>query len=141
MRNAAPKSAESGSTSRAFGPTSRRTTCGTTSPTKPMSPASATAAAVTSDGEAEEDRALPAHVDAEVARRVIAQEQRVERAGTREDEAAADDDDGQAHGEALPVGLGEAAQQVEEDLAQVRAREVHRDRQARPPAASRPRSR
>ena len=35
--------AESGRTRRAFGPTSRRTTCGTTSPTNPISPATATA--------------------------------------------------------------------------------------------------
>ena len=46
--NAAPKSAERGSTRRALGPTTRRTACGTMSPTNPMSPASATEAAVTS---------------------------------------------------------------------------------------------
>ena len=45
----APKIADSGTTRRAGGPTSRRTTCGTTSPTNPIRPVMATAAAVAID--------------------------------------------------------------------------------------------
>src|SRR5829696_4490199 len=50
--NEAPNRAEIGRTSRALGPTSSRTRCGTTSPTKPMSPAIATPAAVTREASA-----------------------------------------------------------------------------------------
>ena len=48
-RNAAPNSAEAGSTMRWSTPTSSRTRCGTTMPMKPIGPASETAALVASD--------------------------------------------------------------------------------------------
>ena len=54
-------------TRRALGPTTSRTTCGTTSPTNPIRPLIATAAAVAMAAIAEQDPALAADVDAEMA--------------------------------------------------------------------------
>ena len=47
-RKIAPASAESGSSARCRGPTSSRTACGSTSPTKPIAPLTATIAPVSS---------------------------------------------------------------------------------------------
>ena len=79
-QEAAPKIAESGRTSRAFGPTTRRTMWGTTSPTKPMSPAMATAAAVTSDAAPSRIARSRRTFSPEVRGGLLAEEEAVERA-------------------------------------------------------------
>ena len=80
---AAPTIAESGRTRRAAGPTSSRTTWGTTRPTNPMSPLIATPAAVASEARASRMPALAPDVDAEVARGRVAEQQPVERPGAQ----------------------------------------------------------
>ena len=59
-----------------------------------MRPLTATAAAVTSERQAEQDRPLPADVDAQVRRGVLAQQQPVEGARTEHDQRGPDDDQG-----------------------------------------------
>ena len=126
----APRSAASGRTSRAFGPTMSRTTCGATSPTNPMSPETATAAAVASEASAEEDRPLAPDVDAQVRGGLLAEEHPVERPRPEEDPQRRQRDERRGDGKPAPRGRVEPAEEVGEDLAQPRAGQVHRHRQA-----------
>ncbi len=122
----APISADSGRTRRAFGPTTSRTTCGTTSPTKPISPLIETAAAVIrlarpSRIARSRRTSTPRWAAASSpSRKPLSARARTRIADRRRE------DDRRGQGELEPRRALEPAEQVEEDLAQVRPRQVHR---------------
>ena len=127
----APQIAESGRTSRAFGPTSSRTTCGTTSPTNPIRPLIATAAAVTSEARPSRIARSRRTSTPRWAAASSPSSSPFERPGPDEDQDRPDRDQRDAARELAPRRAVEAAEQVREDLAQVRAGQVHRHRQRR----------
>jgi hypothetical protein len=71
-------------------------------------------------GRGQEHAAPPDHVDAEVGRRLLAQQQRVEQPGARQDQRAPESDERQRDEELRPARGREAPQQVEDDLRQLR---------------------
>ena len=94
-----------------------------------MSPAIETAGGRDQAGQAEQDGPLAADVDPEVGGGLLAEQEPVERAGPGEDGDRGQQDDRRRQRELEPRGALEAAEQEEEDLAEVRPRQVHRHRQ------------
>ena len=86
MRKAPPKMAESGSTSRALGPTSSRTTCGHDESHEADQACQGHRSGRHQRRQAKQDGPLAPHVHAEMLRRVVAQQQAVHRACPRHDE-------------------------------------------------------
>ena len=76
-----PATSDAGRSVRASGPNSRRSACGTTSPTNPMSPVTLTIAPTTHEHARNVRRFERAHVDAEVHRPFVSQREQVEAPG------------------------------------------------------------
>ena len=88
MRNAAPNSADAGSTSRWSAPTMSRTMCGTMMPTKSTGPPSDTAAPVDSDALTSAMRSVRDDVHAARLRRLLAEADEIEHARQRREAGA-----------------------------------------------------
>ena len=75
--------------------------------------------------EAEQDRPLPANVDAEVGGGLLAQQEAVQDPGAKQDGPAGDEDERRRNGEPHPRGSIESAEEVAEDLPEAGPGEVH----------------
>ena len=129
-RSTAPKSADSGTSRRAVGPTSRRTTCGTTSPTTDE-PADGDRRGRRQRREPEEDPPLVPDVEAEVAGRRVTEQEPVEDPRSQREHQARAQDQRRGDEQARPRRPAETAEQEREDLAEVGPRDVHRHREQR----------
>ena len=128
-RSAAPPSAESGRTTRAFGPTIEPDDVRHDEPDEADQAAHRDRRGRHERGQREQDRPLPPDVDAEMDGRLLAEEKPVERASPKQDEDGADRNERHRARELAPRRRVEAAEQVREDLAEGRARQVHRHRE------------
>ncbi len=125
----APINAESGRTSRVFGSDDEPDDVRDDEPDEADQAGDRHGGRRDQAGQAEQDRPLAPDVDSEVGGRLLAEQEAVERPRPEQDRDRRGEDDRGRQPELEPGRALEPAEQVEEDLAQVRPRQVHRHRQ------------